>query len=413
MDDLFAVGLAPGDGAAETFVALVTAGDEDVEGDFGDDAVHIVVGNDVIDVFDGLDHIHPDLGAVDGGGFGLVFCNGFGILYSDDEPVSERLGFPEQFHVAEMEQVEHADGKNGFHSNDLIMCKDSDFLLIFVSMNLQPLTLPEIQAECLSILKTVDRFCREKDIRYGLAYGTLLGAVRHQGYIPWDDDIDIMMLRPDYERFLREFKAPGLKLVAPETDDACWVAFARVCDTEHSAVKTLIPWVDPKQEETGLWIDVFPLDPVPDDPEAYRAVYDRAHSLYRKLMHYRRTKGRDGAFFPAKRRRKNLVQKLLHPLWHLADPRGPRDEFRRFLGGLPPYGTTEHVGRLTNANCAGDVFLRADFEHPVLLPFEDGAFYVPAGYDAVLRGMYGDYMQLPPAEQRIWKPEYNRFFRKV
>ena len=277
---------------------------------------------------------------------------------------------------------------------------------------MKQMTLGEIQQESLSILKTVDRFCRERGIRYGLAYGTLLGAVRHKGFIPWDEDIDVMMLRPDYDRFVREFKAPGLKLYAPETDDHCWLAFARVCDTEKTVVRTLIPWVDPKAEDTGLWIDIFPLDPVPDDTEAYTAVYNKAHALYKELAHFRRTKGKVSAEFPARRRRKNFLQKLLHPIWHFSDPRVPRDKFLRFLKELPPYGTTDHVGRLTNANCIGDCFLRADFENPVRLPFEDGEFFAPRGYDQVLTGMYGDYMQLPPEDQRVYRPEYVKFYWK-
>ena len=277
---------------------------------------------------------------------------------------------------------------------------------------MKPLSLQEIQAQSLSILKAVDRFCTERGIRYGLAYGTLLGAVRHKGFIPWDDDIDVMMLRPDYERFIKEFQAPGLRLVAPETDDACWLAFARVCETEKTLVKTMIPWVNPRREETGLWIDVFPLDPVPDDPQAYKAVYEKAHRLYKDLMHTRRTKARGGKVFPARRRRKALLQKLLHPVWYFSDPRVPRDRFYAFLKTLPAYGTTEHVGRLTNANCIGDCFLRADFENPVRLPFEDGEFLAPRGYDAVLTGMYGDYMQLPPEEKRIWAPQYIKIYWK-
>ena len=276
---------------------------------------------------------------------------------------------------------------------------------------MKQLTLPEIKTESLTLLKALDRFCTERGIRYALAYGTLLGAVRHKGFIPWDDDIDVMMLRPDYERFVREFQADGMKVYAPETDDNCWIAFARLCDTEKTLVRTLIPWINPK-EETGLWIDVFPLDPVPDEEEAYTAVYNKAHGLYKDLMHARRTKGKVGKEFSAKRRRKALIQKLLHPIWHLQDPRVPRDRFREFLKELPAYGTTAHVGRLTNANCIGDRFLREDFENPVRLPFEDAEFPVPSGYDAVLTGMYGDYMQLPPEKKRIWHPEYIKFFWK-
>lgn len=69
------------------------------------------------------------------------------------------------------------------------------------------LTLSELQSVSLEILCKIDSFCRKNNIRYSLTYGTLIGAVRHKGFIPWDDDVDIMMPRPDYERFLSEFKS--------------------------------------------------------------------------------------------------------------------------------------------------------------------------------------------------------------
>ena len=74
------------------------------------------------------------------------------------------------------------------------------------------LSKPQIHSVLLEILKVVDKFCKEKGLRYSIAYGTLLGAVRHKGFIPWDDDIDILMPRPDFERFVSEFgKEPGAR----------------------------------------------------------------------------------------------------------------------------------------------------------------------------------------------------------
>ena len=87
---------------------------------------------------------------------------------------------------------------------------------------MRELTLEEIQSESLQILSVIDSFCTENNISYSLGYGALIGAVRHQGFIPWDDDIDILMTRPNYQRFIKLFsvdesiKKCGLKLFAPE-----------------------------------------------------------------------------------------------------------------------------------------------------------------------------------------------------
>ena len=98
------------------------------------------------------------------------------------------------------------------------------------------LTKPQIHSVLLEILKEVDSFCKEKGLRYSMAYGTLLGAVRHKGFIPWDDDIDILMPRPDFERFVTEFgKEPGARyrcLYNTDNENECFMHFfAKVHDS--------------------------------------------------------------------------------------------------------------------------------------------------------------------------------------
>ena len=110
------------------------------------------------------------------------------------------------------------------------------------SMLKRQLELADIQKLSLGILKDVHDFCMSHGITYSLAYGTMLGAVRHKGFIPWDDDIDIVMPRPDYERFKKSFKSQcGNALV---TEQESYIAFSRVCDTRHTvASKSLWPWM--------------------------------------------------------------------------------------------------------------------------------------------------------------------------
>ena len=102
------------------------------------------------------------------------------------------------------------------------------------------LSLDEIKSNSLQILKLVHDFCVANNIKYSLAYGTLLGAVRHKGYIPWDDDIDIMMTRPEYERFCNTFKMKGLSLHRHQNDPDCYILFARVCDEEKPCPQKIL-----------------------------------------------------------------------------------------------------------------------------------------------------------------------------
>ena len=127
---------------------------------------------------------------------------------------------------------------------------------------MKEMTLQDVQKVSFDILKDVHSFCELHQIRYSLAYGTLIGAVRHKGFIPWDDDVDIVIPRPDFERFCQEYKSSlGYELYTPE-DSYNFLPYARVCDNEHTIVKTNRPW---STEPTGIWIDIFPLDGLPSD----------------------------------------------------------------------------------------------------------------------------------------------------
>ena len=95
------------------------------------------------------------------------------------------------------------------------------------------MNLGDIQRVSIEILQEIDNFCQKNSIRYSLGYGGLIGAIRHKGCIPWDDDIDIIMPRPDYRRLLNEFNGyfPELEVYAPELDWNYYAPYANVCDT--------------------------------------------------------------------------------------------------------------------------------------------------------------------------------------
>ena len=112
----------------------------------------------------------------------------------------------------------------------------------------------ELRTIQLDILQNVHDFCMKHDIKYTLAYGTLLGAVRHGGYIPWDDDIDIAMLRPDYERFMQEYKNDIYKFTECRLDKDVHIGFGKVEDTRTIVIE------GGNTKNLGVSIDVFPID---------------------------------------------------------------------------------------------------------------------------------------------------------
>ena len=201
---------------------------------------------------------------------------------------------------------------------------------------MRKMTLQDIQSFSLEILKVVDKFCKENNITYFLAYGTLLGAVRHKGFIPWDDDIDILLPRPDYERLLKTFNVPGFK-VFDASDPNMLLPYSRICDTTRTLVKTTSPWYK-GTIQSGMWIDLFPLDAVSDDPEEFKTQYKRALDDYRETVAIRRRKTTLDRDFGMKRNGTrcqprtnswqkwqpvlNMVQRLMCPCCLVPNPDG-------------------------------------------------------------------------------------------
>ena len=122
----------------------------------------------------------------------------------------------------------------------------------------------DMKALALTMLKDVAKFCDDHNIKYYLCGGTLLGAVRHKGFIPWDDDIDIMMPRPDYLRFLELYNGTNPRYVVKgiENDDRYWRPFAKVFDL-HTELDE--PIYNVKGLTNHVFLDVFPVDVIPDD----------------------------------------------------------------------------------------------------------------------------------------------------
>ena len=262
------------------------------------------------------------------------------------------------------------------------------------------LSLEEIKSNSLEILKSVHEFCVANNIKYSLAYGTLLGAVRHKGFIPWDDDIDIMMVRPDFERFCNTFKMDGLSLHRRQNDPDCFILFARVCDTKKT-LSSKDSWRY-GGGDTGLWVDIFPIDGVEDDPETYSVRFKKAQYNYFKMFRYR-------AFLygPSKENsfKLNCFTALLKiwPFSALMKKKVCRfaDDAVRYQQEIP-FGSTSHCSQVATPGEGSRHYLNNSiFDSFILLPFENTEFYSVEDYDTVLKNWYGDYMQLPPESERV------------
>ncbi len=254
------------------------------------------------------------------------------------------------------------------------------------------LTLAEIHSYELDMLQAFADVCEELDLPYFLAGGTLLGAIRHKGFIPWDDDIDVMMLRTDYDKLLRHAdlvagKGP-YKLAAYELGNLNY-PFAKIYDKRTRIDKLY----DNDVTERNLWIDIFPIDGLPDDEKEVEKIYKKCFTA-RKILRLQSARAGQG---------KTAFKRLVKPvLIMLSKPLG-RKRMLRYIDKLCRTYRPEdcnYVGGISNGYGPQERMPRKDFVDRVEVQFEDRTAYAPGCWDYYLSQLYGDYMKLPPEDQR-------------
>ena len=268
----------------------------------------------------------------------------------------------------------------------------------------------EIQTAALSVLTEVDRFCAKENIRYSLAYGTLIGAIRHKGFIPWDDDIDIVMPRGDYERFCQTFKQDGFGICS-EYDPSCFINYCRVYDTEKTSCETIIPFM--KGYDNGIWIDIFPMDNVSDSKDAFVAQIAEMKPLWVKQMRYRDALSSFKDIFHVFSPKEILILSSIKCTLSAERLLRRTNAKLREKAQYYPYGSTGHVSQLGVLDDGIRCYFPAEwFDSYINVDFEGHRFQAIAEYDAYLKALYGDYMQLPPENEQVPKHSFVEFFWK-
>ena len=253
----------------------------------------------------------------------------------------------------------------------------------------------ELKSIELSILSEVASFCDNRHIQYILVCGTALGAVRHNGFIPWDDDIDIGMPRPDYERFLCEYSSENFFLKTAKADKYYPYAFAKVCDPKTILIENIDHPCD-----LGVYIDIFPLDGLPDSEAEQKDHLNRINWDLRVLSSKRISKSKKVGFL---HKLIQIAAKMLLVFVPVSVLVGKLEkDVLRYS-----YETSNFVGHLTTVATWGtDVKPKCIFEHPVKHTFESEEFWIPGNYDEYLSLEYGDYMRIPPIEKQVAKHDF-------
>ena len=243
----------------------------------------------------------------------------------------------------------------------------------------------ELRSIQMGIMDCIHDFCVKSHIMYSLGGGTLIGAFRHKGYIPWDDDIDVYLMRTDYERLINEFYDPTgrYSLIGPHTGKSYYYTFSKMIDTT-----TVLYEDDIKGYEIGVYVDVFPLDYVTDNLWLRKQVFWWKHMLYKirscKILPEQHLQSRAAHLVY-----RNLPIPLSVINWLI----------EHFI----------HRRRLSNTICEmcetdrplKGCFSVEAFAETINVPFENRTYKSMVGYDEYLSNTYGDYMALPPEDQRM------------
>ena len=266
-----------------------------------------------------------------------------------------------------------------FHQN-VGTCLHHKTNRFFRVMNL--LSGEEVKRKEVEILNHIVAVCEKHGLRYYLSYGTLLGAIRHKGFIPWDDDIDISMPRADYEQLLKVMLAnPDKRFVAltPKSKGYPY-HYAKVVDLSTKLVEENLD----DFAGNGLWVDIFPLDGV-DTTEPTRQ---------KKLAKYFNSCRASASF-------KHCPANNKPWKWRICKMIGTRN-FSRLVTWASrrlPFDSAQYVAHMPTA--MQYLFPRRLFDKVIKVEFEGALYDAPADYDEYLKILYADYMQIPPESQRI------------
>lgn len=243
---------------------------------------------------------------------------------------------------------------------------------------------------CLDMLMEVDRVCKKHNLTYYLGYGSLLGAIRHKGFIPWDDDLDIVMKRVDYEKFITlssEFSDPYF-LQIPETDPGYFHTHAKIRNTNTSAFSPMTGYEGFNQ---GMWLDIFQLD---------NFVYDDGLERYQKIKSLNIDEGTQmrlkNPFLDEKNKErvKEYLSRKVDPMETYREVESIASKYKEIE---TPYVSTITVSLYDYEK---NIYLSEDFEGVIEVPFEGFRFPIPKGYDHILKTIYKNYWEFPPEDKR-------------
>lgn len=268
----------------------------------------------------------------------------------------------------------------------------------------EEISLEETKPILVDILSSYANFCKQNNLRYFLSYGTLLGAVRHNGFIPWDDDIDVMMPRPDYMRFLdltRNGLGSNLKVYSLENTENYIYPFAKLIDTRTILIESDVK----NSNELGAYIDIFPIDGLPSGEKEIRKHYKKLGFL--KMIHSVSVTPKNNWNNIIE----NIIKKTIKKTCSLYGAKRIAMDMNR-LANKYEFNKAEKIGVVVWGYGLREAINKSSLIESVEVTFENRKYLAPLNYAEYLTNIYGNYMELPPIENRVSNHTYKLYWKE-
>ena len=256
------------------------------------------------------------------------------------------------------------------------------------------------------MLLEIKRICDLNKINFFLGGGTLLGAVRHKGFIPWDDDIDIMLPREDYNKLIQVFNEQtksDFKLIYYKNCKGYYYPYAKIVNQKTKLIENKFQDI----EEMGIYIDVFPIDYLPDSENKIKKVFKKYNFYYRLINFYKIKNHKEFTTNKVNIFIKNLIKKFLQKvnlIYYIIN---------KINKICTQYYNTNTVACIMGSYQEKEIMPKSYMDSYVDVEFEGEKYKAPNGYKEYLKKHYGNYMKLPPKDKQIAVHDNTIIWRKI